>query len=268
MRLSHSNGVLFRASERLVAYKRKDAFYKKAKAAGYRSRAAYKLLELNRAWRFLRSGGRVIDLGAWPGGWLQVAAAAVGPTGRVIGIDLVKLEPLPTAHVRVLQGDVHDPAQQQALLAGLGRRADVVLSDMAPKLSGMRETDAARASTLSRLAVRTCRRLLRPGGALFLKTFMNAEQCSFLEELQKVFTTLRKSRPEATRKGSTELYILATGHTGEPTAPSDDAAVLSRSQQRYSYGAHPELTKHNHPSYNSDQRAPRPGGPHLRQSRA
>ena len=200
-----------------MAYKRKDAFYKKAKQEGYRSRAAYKLLELSRAWRFLHPGDRVIDLGAWPGGWVQIAAKAVGKSGRVIGIDLVKLEPLPLANVTLVQGDATDPTQQQSLLAALGRPADVLLSDMAPKLSGVREADEARATDLCRTALTCCTTLLKPDGALFLKAFMNEEYQSFVAEVRARFETVKTSRPQATRKGSAEVYILASGHITEPT---------------------------------------------------
>lgn len=198
-----------------MAYQRKDAFYKKAKAAGYRSRAAYKLLERNRAWRFVRRGDRVIDLGAWPGGWLQVASAAVGPSGRVVGIDLVRLDPLPEANVHLIHGDANDPSRQREMLDVLGGPADVVLSDMAPKLSGVHETDEARAVELSRLALHSCARLLEPGGALFLKTFMNAERQAFVAELRAAFEKVQTTRPEATRKGSAEIYVLAGGYRGE-----------------------------------------------------
>ena len=194
-----------------MAYTRKDAFYKKAKQEGYRSRAAYKLLELNRAWRFLRAGNRVIDLGSWPGGWVQVAAQAVGPSGRVLGIDLVKLEPLPLANVTLAQGDAADPAQRQTLLAVLGRPADVVLSDMAPKLSGVREADDAHVSVLCQTALTCCGPLLKPGGSLFLKTFMSAEYKPFVAALRTAFRTVKTSRPAATRKGSAEVYVLASG---------------------------------------------------------
>ena len=194
-----------------MAYTRKDAFYKKARQEGYRSRAAYKLLELNRAWRFLRAGNRVIDLGSWPGGWVQVAAQAVGPSGRVLGIDLVKLEPLPLANVTLAQGDAADPAQRQTLLAALGRPADVVLSDMAPKLSGVREADDAHVSVLCQTALTCCGPLLKPGGSLFLKTFMSAEYKPFVAALRTAFRTVKTSRPAATRKGSAEVYVLASG---------------------------------------------------------
>src|SRR3954467_11345297 len=118
-------------------YERKDTFYKKAKREGYRARSAYKLIELNQEVHFLRPGMRVVDLGSWPGGWVQVAAEIVGRSGKVVGIDLVALEPLPFPQVTLLQGDATDPVQQERILASLGGLAEVLLSDMAPKLSGI-----------------------------------------------------------------------------------------------------------------------------------
>jgi len=125
-------------------YERKDTFYKKAKREGYRARSAYKLIELNREFRLFRPGMRVVDLGAWPGGWVQVAAALVGQTGKVVGIDLVALEPFSFSQVTLLQGDATDPVQQEKMLVALGGSADIVLSDLAPKLSGIKEVDEAR----------------------------------------------------------------------------------------------------------------------------
>jgi 23S rRNA (uridine2552-2'-O)-methyltransferase len=192
-------------------YDRKDAFYRKAKREGYRARSAYKLLELNREFRFLQPGHRVIDLGSWPGGWVQVVAEFVGKTGRVVGIDLVTLDPVALENVVLLQGDATDPAQQQKLLALLGGPADVVLSDMAPKLSGIKEVDEARALELCRAALACVSVLLRPGGTLLLKVFMGQDHKKFLTELRAAFATMKTTRPEATRKGSAETYVLALG---------------------------------------------------------
>jgi len=191
-------------------YDRKDTFYQKAKQEGYRSRAAYKLLELQRELRVFKPGDRVIDLGSWPGGWVQVAASLVGNVGQVIGIDLVALDPLPLSNVTLVQGDATDPRQQEQLLVLLGGQSDVMLSDMAPKLSGIRETDDVRAMELCRTALACAPQLLRPGGALLLKVFMGSEYKAFLTELRATFTTVKVIRPEATRKGSAETYILAT----------------------------------------------------------
>lgn len=194
-----------------MGYDRKDTFYQKAKQEGYRSRAAYKLLELHRELRIFKPGDQVIDLGSWPGGWVQVAAALVGHTGKVIGVDLVALKPLSLSNVTLLQGDATDPKQQERIVTQLGNRCDVLLSDMAPKLSGIRETDEARTMELCRTALACALRLVRPDGALLLKVFMGSQYKTFLAELRTTFTTVKVTRPEATRKGSAETYVFATG---------------------------------------------------------
>ncbi len=197
-------------------YERKDAFYHKAKREGYRARSAYKLLELNREFHFLHSGNRVVDLGSWPGGWVQIAAELVGKTGKVIGIDLVALDPVPLPNVTLLQGDATDPAQQERILALLGGPADVLLSDLAPKLSGIREVDEARAMALCRAALACASALLRPGGTFVLKVFMGPEHKEFLTEIRTRFATVKTTRLEATRKGSAEMYVVAAGLKKQP----------------------------------------------------
>jgi 23S rRNA (uridine2552-2'-O)-methyltransferase len=192
-------------------YERKDVFYKRAKKEGYRARSAYKLLELNREFRILRPGMRVVDLGAWPGGWVQVAAELVGPTGKVVGIDLVALEPFAFPQVTLLHGDAADPVQQEKIKAALGGPADVVLSDMAPKLTGIREVDEARSMELCRLAFTIASTLLRPGGSLLLKVFMGPEHKVFLAEVQAHFSSVKTTKPESSRKGSAETYVFASG---------------------------------------------------------
>jgi len=197
--------------DRTVAYERKDTFYKKAKQAGYRSRSAYKLIELNNECHFLKPGGRIVDLGSWPGGWVQVGASLVGKTGHVVGIDLVALDPLPLTNVTLLQGDATDQAQQEKIRTVLNGPADVVLSDMAPKLSGIRERDDAYAMDLCHTALTCARSLLRPGGTLLVKVFMGAAYQKFLTELRTAFVAVKITRPDATRKESAETYVLATG---------------------------------------------------------
>jgi 23S rRNA (uridine2552-2'-O)-methyltransferase len=190
-------------------YKRKDAFYTRAKQEGYRSRAAYKLLELNREFHLLHRGERVVDLGSWPGGWLQIASRLVGEEGKVVGIDLVVLEPLPYSNVTVLRGNASDPGVQERVLTLLGRKADVILSDMAPKLSGVKEADETRAMELCRTALACAQGLLRPGGRFLVKMFMGAESKEFVEEVRGVFHKVKTTRPQATRKGSAEVYMIA-----------------------------------------------------------
>ncbi|MBI2963011.1 MAG: RlmE family RNA methyltransferase [Deltaproteobacteria bacterium] len=195
-------------------YERKDAFYREAKARGLRSRAAFKLEDLDR--RVLRPGDRVVDLGCWPGGWLQVAARRVGDRGRVVGVDLRRLDPLGLAAVRVIQGDVADPATLARVAEALEGPADVVLSDLSPQLSGIRERDEARATELVRLALSFVGRLLRPGGSLVCKIFMNADYPALLAETRSRFGEVTTARSQATRKGSAELYLIARGLRAAP----------------------------------------------------
>jgi len=197
-------------------YERKDALYQRAKREGYRSRAAYKLLELQRRTHILRRGDAVVDLGAWPGGWLQVAAEHVGPRGLVLGIDVATIEPLPLPEVRVLQADVADETLPVRALEVLGRPADVVLSDLAPKLTGVAPRDQAEAAALAEHALRFAAATLRLGGALVLKTFGGAEAEATRSALRRSYERVRLVALASTRKGSSELYLVATGYRQRP----------------------------------------------------
>lgn len=202
-----------------MAYKRKDAFYDRAKAAGYRSRAAYKLRELAQRYQLIRRGERVLDLGAWPGGWLQVAAELSGPQGYVIGVDPEPIEPLQLANVRFIRGSAEEPAVRESLRGLVQSGVDVVLSDMAPKLTGVRERDEARALELARAALTVADEVLRPHGRLLMKLFMSEECKEIVERARSRFCTVKLTRPEATRKGSTEIYLIALDYRRpEPTA--------------------------------------------------
>ncbi|HOX42148.1 MAG TPA: RlmE family RNA methyltransferase [Myxococcota bacterium] len=206
-------------------YERKDRFYQQAKAEGYRSRAAYKLLELDRRHRLLARGARVLDLGCAPGGWIQVAAAKVGPGGRVVGIDRLAVDPLGLAQACVLRGDLADADSLARLESELGGPADVVLSDMAPDTSGVGFQDHVRSVELVRLALGVARRLLRPGGAMLAKVFEGPDLQALAAELKAAFGRLKRIKPEATRKGSRELYLLCEDHR----AP---AATAGRHEER------------------------------------
>jgi 23S rRNA (uridine2552-2'-O)-methyltransferase len=193
---------------------RRDPYHRRAKQQGYRSRAAFKLLELDARERLLRPGGRVLDLGAAPGGWMQVALERVGPAGRVVGIDLARIEPLPAANAAALRGDLRDPATAEALRAALGGAADVVLSDLSPKLTGVRATDIARSLELVETAARLAAEVLRPGGAFVAKLFAAPETDALLARLRGGFAALRIVDPEASRKASSEFYVVAKGFRG------------------------------------------------------
>jgi 23S rRNA (uridine2552-2'-O)-methyltransferase len=193
-----------------MAYQRKDTFYARAKAEGYRSRASYKLLELARRYQLLKRGDHVVDLGAWPGGWLQVAAELVGPRGVVVGVDLVPVDPLPQAWVSLIEGDASDPAVLAQLRERCRGRVDIVLSDMAPKLSGIRDRDAARAGELAETAVGIAEQLVAPGGRLVMKVFSGAESDA-LKLARRVFAAAKLTKPESSRKESAEMYLIASG---------------------------------------------------------
>lgn len=189
---------------------RKDAFHQRAKREGYRSRAAYKLDELQRDHRLLRPGDRVVDLGCWPGGWLQVAAEAVGPSGRVVGVDLAAIDPpIPFESVIAFQVDLAEPGVAARILDALGGPADAVLSDAAPKLTGIRATDRAHEESLLEAIEALLPDLLRPGGTLVVKLLEGPEAQAIAKRLQKRFASARITTSQATRKGSSEKYLIA-----------------------------------------------------------
>ena len=193
--------------------RRKDAYYIRAKAEGYRSRAAYKLLEIQRRYRIVRPGDHVVDLGCAPGAWLQVAAELAGPRGRVVGADLAKVAAT-SSTVTCMQADVLDPATRERTLAALGRRPTVVLSDMAPKLTGIAPRDEARCAELVTAALDFAVATLAPDGRLVVKVLTGIDTAEVLATARERFLTCKLTRPEATRKGSTECYLVATGFRG------------------------------------------------------
>ena len=203
-----------------MSYNPRDQYYKKAKQEGYRSRAAYKLLELQQRHRLLRPGDNIIDLGAAPGGWLQVAAKIVGPKGKVIGIDLQEIRPFQEGNVTLLHGDVSAGEIQAKMRELLGGPADAVLSDMSPKLSGIRDTDTARALELNRVALAVAGAILRPGGVLLIKSFISNDLHEFTAELKRHFSAVQRTKPEATRQGSSEFYFLAKGFFAKSSSDS------------------------------------------------
>lgn len=200
-----------------MKYERKDAHYRRAKAEGFRARSAYKLTELDRRYHLFRKGDRVADLGAWPGGWCQVAVERVGPGGRVVGVDIVPLDALPARNVELIVGDVRTPATADEITSRLGGLADVVLSDVAPKLTGIRDVDEARCSELASAVIDVLPRLLKPGGRAVVKVFMDGAYRAHRTKLESCFAEVTATRAEASRRGSAELYLL--GRRFEPGAP-------------------------------------------------
>jgi 23S rRNA (uridine2552-2'-O)-methyltransferase len=189
-----------------------DPYVAEAHRQGLRSRAAFKLQQLDERFRLLRPGMRVVDLGCAPGGWSQVAAERVGPSGAVVGIDLSETDSLPGA--TLLHGDFRDPEAMAAIRAALGGPADLVLSDMAAPATGHAPTDHLRIVALAEDAFALAQTLLRPGGAFVAKVFQGGAEGALLAALKQSFTELRHAKPAASRAESAETYVVAKGFRG------------------------------------------------------
>jgi 23S rRNA (uridine2552-2'-O)-methyltransferase len=183
-----------------------DPFVQKAKAQGYRSRAAYKLIELDQREKLFRPGVIVVDLGAAPGSWSQVAVQKTSPGGKVIAVDLLDIAPI--SGVTVLKGDFREAKLLEALE---GRRADVVLSDALPNLSGIPNVDQARAAELSLAAIDFCQKALQPRGVFVLKAFHGEAFDEVLQRLKQLFGKVDVRKPDASRGQSRETYVIARG---------------------------------------------------------
>jgi len=189
-----------------LADARKDQYRKLAKDQGYRARSAFKLLQLNGSYHILKRGSKVVDLGCAPGGWLQVATKEVGSSGKVVGIDLKPVEPVTGA--TVLEGSIEDPNMLTEIADIIGGKADIVLSDLAPNVSGIWDIDQARQISLSTIALGFARQVLRAGGAAVFKVFEGEMLDEFKAELRKSFGRVLLSKPTASRQMSSELYMV------------------------------------------------------------
>ncbi len=184
-----------------------DPYVAAAQAQGYRSRAAFKLIELDDKFKLLRKGARVLDLGAAPGGWTQVAVQRGAHS--VLALDLLPIDPI--AGATIVQGDFNDPDMPERLTALLGGKADLAMSDMAPNTTGHTATDHLRIVGLAELALDFAIAVLAEGGSFVAKLFQGGSEGEMLVRLKRHFTTVRHAKPPASRKGSSELYIVATG---------------------------------------------------------
>ena len=189
-----------------LADARRDQYRRLAKDQGYRARSAYKLLQINRSYHIIKKGDKVVDLGCAPGGWLQVAVKEVRSSGNVIGMDLKPVTPV--AGAIILQGSIEDPNMLSKIAEILGCNADVVLSDLAPNVSGVWDIDHARQISLSTIALRFAQHVLRVGGSSVFKVFEGDMLMEFRSELRKSFGKVLLSKPSASRQESSELYII------------------------------------------------------------
>ena len=192
---------------------KRDLYRRLAKEQGYASRAAFKLIEANRKYKFIEKGGKVVDFGAAPGGWLQVASELVGPSGRVVGLDLDRVR-VKEKNSEFLKLDVNDPSVSEKVLGALGGQADVVLSDLAPSVSGVWELDQARQVDLTLRVLDVSRTVLRQGGSAFCKLFEGERSPEVRDELKTKFQTVRAFKPAASRSASSELYYYCGGWRG------------------------------------------------------
>ena len=192
-------------------YRPKDHYFQRAKQRGFRARSAFKLEELVQRFGLLRPGARVLDLGAAPGGFLQVIARAVGPSGLAVGVDLVPLRPFTESWVRTAVVDVLTDDARTQLEAVAPGPYDAVLSDMAPKTTGVRGTDEARSLRLAERALELARTLGKPGSSFVAKLFMGGEFESFRARLREAYREVKVVRPEATRSASAEIYLVGLG---------------------------------------------------------
>lgn len=206
--ISWSRGEM---SKRWVSERKKDGYYKQAKKTGYRSRAAYKLKQINERYNIISRGDAVIDLGAAPGGWLQVAKEIVGPKGTVVGVDIKRVEPI--EGVILLRGDA---ARQEILenILSLVKKADVVISDMSPNITGHYSMDHAKSVDLAEKALDIAKKVLKENGNLIVKVFQGDLFENYFKEVKNNFKFAKAHSPKASRKQSSEIYVIGKGFIG------------------------------------------------------
>jgi 23S rRNA (uridine2552-2'-O)-methyltransferase len=204
----------------------RDEYYNKAKQEGYRARSAYKLKQIDENSELFSPGDTVVDLGAAPGGWLQVASEAVGDSGTVIGVDLQRIEPIDADNVETVRGDMTEEHTREWLRERVGPGgADAVVSDMAPNMTGEYSLDHARSIHLARQAFETALEVLGPGGDFVAKVFDGPELADLQEEMAPEFQYVKGTRPEASRDESSEQFLVAKGRLTGPVRAGDELEV-------------------------------------------
>jgi len=201
-------------SERWKQERRKDQFYKLAKERGYRSRSAFKLLQAVKKYRLIKQGDKVVDLGAAPGGWLQVSRQIAGKEGFVLGIDTEHIPELPWANVKTLVADITNGSLDSVIINLLGSKADVVISDVSPKISGAWDVDHARQLHLAERSLEIAKIVLRRNGNFFSKVFHGPDLEVYRDHLKGHFQEVRFVKPPASKQRSSEIYVLAMGYRG------------------------------------------------------
>ncbi len=194
--------------------RRKDQFYKLAKERGYRSRSAFKLLQAVRKYRFMKRGDKVVDLGAAPGGWLQVSRQIVGKEGFVLGVDTEPVSELPWTNVKALVADVTSDSLSSVIINHMGSKVDVVISDVSPKISGAWDVDHTKQLYLAERSLEIAKAVLRRQGNFFVKVFHGPDLKEYRERLAEHFGTVRLVKPPASKQRSSEIYVIAMDYRG------------------------------------------------------
>jgi len=194
-----------------IKQRKRDYYYRKAKEEKFRSRAAYKLLQTVQKYKFMKRGDVVVDLGAAPGGWIQAARKIVGEEGFILGVDIKPIEPFEEENIITIVADITDPKTIETIRNLLSRPADVVISDVSPKISGIWEVDHARQIDLALSSMKIACGVLKPRGNFFVKVFEGDMLKDFLDKLKERFSVVKLVKPKASRAKSSELYILALG---------------------------------------------------------
>ncbi|KAA0258948.1 RlmE family RNA methyltransferase [Deferribacter autotrophicus] len=195
-------------------YKRKDAYYKKAKKEGFKSRAAYKLIEINNKYQLIKKGDVVLDAGCAPGGWSQAVLTIVGKKGLVVGIDILPVEGITFHNFHFIQGNLLDAETLNKVL-DISRNFDTVISDAAPNTTGQKITDHVNSLELVKTILSFAEKVLKKGGNFLFKLFDGEDRDEFIKLLKTKFSTIKIIRPDATRKSSFEIYVVCKGYKGE-----------------------------------------------------
>lgn len=192
--------------------KKKDPYYKKAKQEEYRSRASYKLKQLDKKFNIIKEGNSVVDLGAAPGGWSQVALEKVGEEGIVVGVDLNRFKRFPEENYYGIRGDFTEKEVQDKIITLLGRKAKVVLSDASPSLCGIKNIDQLRSIDLTNVVIEIAENILEEKGNLVIKVFQGPEYKNMLDSLKSKFRQVKTTKPSSSRKKSSEMYVVGLGY--------------------------------------------------------
>lgn len=205
--------------------KKKEHYYKSAKKEKYRSRASYKLLQINNKFRIIKNGDIVVDLGAAPGGWSQIALEKVGEEGMVIGVDLQGIRPFPGQNFYAIKGDFTTTTIQEEITEEIDGKADVVISDAAPSLSGIKDIDNIRSLELIESVIEIAHRLLESKGNLIIKVFQGPGYPELIKKLKKDYRVVKTTKPASSRKGSAEMYLIGMGFRGQYRAKKENKEI-------------------------------------------